>query len=57
VGSVAAVDASTRRTPSSLRLTGGIREGRGRAVDTDFSTHEFAALDGDGNLITFFHRT
>ncbi len=28
----------------------------GRAVDTDFGTHEFAALDDDGNLLTFFHR-
>ena len=28
----------------------------GRAVDTDFGTHEFAALDNDGNLLTFFHR-
>ena len=28
----------------------------GSAVDTDFGTHEFAALDGDGNLLTFFHR-
>jgi catechol 2,3-dioxygenase-like lactoylglutathione lyase family enzyme len=25
--------------------------------DTDFGTREFAALDADGNLITFFRRT
>ncbi|MGH3345955.1 MAG: VOC family protein [Nocardioides sp.] len=28
----------------------------GSAVDTDFGTREFAALDLEGNLLTFFHR-
>jgi len=27
---------------------------RGSAEDTDFGTREFAAIDGDGNLLTFF---
>ena len=29
---------------------------RGSAVDTDFGTREFATLDSDGNLLTFFTR-
>jgi len=29
---------------------------RGGAVDTDWGTREFAALDLDGNLLTFFQR-
>jgi catechol 2,3-dioxygenase-like lactoylglutathione lyase family enzyme len=28
----------------------------GSPVDTGFGTREFAALDGDGNLLTFFRR-
>ena len=40
-------------TPSSARLTSapGLQDG---VEDTDFGTHEFAALDLDGNLIGFF---
>ena len=30
---------------------------RGSAVDTAHGTREFATLDRDGNLLTFFHRT
>ncbi len=29
---------------------------RGSAEDTDWGTREFAALDLEGNLLTFFHR-
>ena len=29
---------------------------RGSAVDTDWGTREFAALDLEGNLLTFFQR-
>ncbi len=29
---------------------------RGAPVDTDYGTREFATVDVDGNLITFFHR-
>jgi hypothetical protein len=29
---------------------------RGSPVDTDYGTREFATLDVDGNLITFYRR-
>ena len=54
VGSVAAVDELYAELAAADVLH---PIDRGSAVDTDFGTHEFAALDGDGNLITFFHRT
>lgn len=51
--SVAAVDALY----AELAAAGVLHPtDRGGAVGTDHGTHEFATLDGDGNLLTFFHR-
>jgi hypothetical protein len=51
--SVAAVDALYEELAAA-----GVLHPRdhGSAVDTDFGTREFAVLDLEGNLLTFFHR-
>lgn len=54
VDSVAAVDALY----DELAAVGRLHPADGGApVDTDFGTREFATLDVDGNLLTFFART
>lgn len=54
VGSAAAVDALY----AELAAAGVLHPiDRGSPVDTDHGTREFAALDGDGNLMSFFHRS
>jgi len=40
-----------------LQAAGVLHQGsRDGVQDTDFGTHEFATVDVDGNLLSFFHR-
>ena len=41
-------------SPSCWRRTCSIPVSQGGVDDTDFGTREFATLDRDGNLVTFF---